>query len=233
MRILVVGSGGVGSAFAPIAARRDFYEHIVFADHSEAKAEARRRPLRRRALLRRPRRCERRRGRRRAGPGQPMRRDLERGRPALRDARVRGRLRRGRHLHGHGDVALPTASGATSRGGRGQARGRAVRSGGAMGGTRAPRIARHGRRTGHVGRVRPTRLGRAVQRRSTRSASGTAPTWSSRATTSRRASRSGPRSRNASTRPSSGRRTAGGSRPSRSASRRSSRSPRGSVPSSA
>jgi saccharopine dehydrogenase-like NADP-dependent oxidoreductase len=38
MRILVVGSGGVGSAFAPIAARRDFYEHIVFADHHEEKA---------------------------------------------------------------------------------------------------------------------------------------------------------------------------------------------------
>ncbi len=32
MRILVVGSGGVGAAFAPIAARRDFYEHVVFAD---------------------------------------------------------------------------------------------------------------------------------------------------------------------------------------------------------
>jgi saccharopine dehydrogenase (NAD+, L-lysine-forming) len=38
MRILVVGSGGVGSAFAPIAARRDFYEHVVFGDHDEAKA---------------------------------------------------------------------------------------------------------------------------------------------------------------------------------------------------
>jgi saccharopine dehydrogenase-like NADP-dependent oxidoreductase len=35
MRILVLGSGGVGSAFAPIAARRDFYEHVVFADHDE------------------------------------------------------------------------------------------------------------------------------------------------------------------------------------------------------
>ncbi|HVU77710.1 MAG TPA: saccharopine dehydrogenase C-terminal domain-containing protein [Gaiellaceae bacterium] len=32
MRILVVGTGGVGSAVAPIAARRDFYERIVFAD---------------------------------------------------------------------------------------------------------------------------------------------------------------------------------------------------------
>ena len=39
MKILVIGSGGVGSAFAPIAARRDFYEQIVFADLDEAKAE--------------------------------------------------------------------------------------------------------------------------------------------------------------------------------------------------
>jgi len=35
MRILVVGSGGVGAAFAPIAARRDFYERVVFADRHE------------------------------------------------------------------------------------------------------------------------------------------------------------------------------------------------------
>jgi saccharopine dehydrogenase (NAD+, L-lysine-forming) len=38
MRILVVGTGGVGGAVAPIAARRDFYERIVFADYDEAKA---------------------------------------------------------------------------------------------------------------------------------------------------------------------------------------------------
>jgi saccharopine dehydrogenase-like NADP-dependent oxidoreductase len=38
MKILVVGSGGVGAAFAPIAARRDFYEHIVFADIDERRA---------------------------------------------------------------------------------------------------------------------------------------------------------------------------------------------------
>jgi saccharopine dehydrogenase (NAD+, L-lysine forming) len=38
MRILVVGTGGVGSAVAPIAARRDFYEMIVFADYEETKA---------------------------------------------------------------------------------------------------------------------------------------------------------------------------------------------------
>lgn len=38
MRILVVGAGGVGSAFAPIAARRDLFEHVVFADIDEARA---------------------------------------------------------------------------------------------------------------------------------------------------------------------------------------------------
>ena len=40
MRILVVGAGGVGASFAPIAARRDFYEQIVFADYDEARAKS-------------------------------------------------------------------------------------------------------------------------------------------------------------------------------------------------
>jgi len=40
MRILVVGSGGVGAAFAPIAARRDFYDGVVFADYDEARARS-------------------------------------------------------------------------------------------------------------------------------------------------------------------------------------------------
>ncbi|MGI8522909.1 MAG: saccharopine dehydrogenase family protein [Nocardioides sp.] len=39
MRILLVGAGGVGGAFAAIAARRDFFEQIVIADHDLAKAE--------------------------------------------------------------------------------------------------------------------------------------------------------------------------------------------------
>jgi saccharopine dehydrogenase-like NADP-dependent oxidoreductase len=38
MRILLVGAGGVGAAFAAIAARRDFFEAIVVADHDEASA---------------------------------------------------------------------------------------------------------------------------------------------------------------------------------------------------
>ncbi|QWZ09101.1 saccharopine dehydrogenase NADP-binding domain-containing protein [Nocardioides panacis] len=39
MRILLVGAGGVGAAFAAIAQRRDFYEAIVIADHDLARAE--------------------------------------------------------------------------------------------------------------------------------------------------------------------------------------------------
>ena len=39
MRVLLVGAGGVGSAFARIAARRDIFEHVVVADYSSARAE--------------------------------------------------------------------------------------------------------------------------------------------------------------------------------------------------
>jgi saccharopine dehydrogenase-like NADP-dependent oxidoreductase len=40
MRILVVGSGGVGDAVARIAARRDFFEVMVVADYDLARAQA-------------------------------------------------------------------------------------------------------------------------------------------------------------------------------------------------
>ncbi|MDV3123927.1 saccharopine dehydrogenase NADP-binding domain-containing protein [Mycobacterium sp. 21AC1] len=40
MRILLVGAGGVGSAFCAIATRRDFFEHIVVCDYDVARAEA-------------------------------------------------------------------------------------------------------------------------------------------------------------------------------------------------
>jgi saccharopine dehydrogenase (NAD+, L-lysine-forming) len=39
MRILLVGSGGVGDAFARIAARRDFFDRLVVADFDLARAE--------------------------------------------------------------------------------------------------------------------------------------------------------------------------------------------------
>jgi len=37
VKILVVGTGGVGSAVAPIAARREFFERMVFADLDESR----------------------------------------------------------------------------------------------------------------------------------------------------------------------------------------------------
>ncbi|MBF6606692.1 MAG: saccharopine dehydrogenase NADP-binding domain-containing protein [Chloroflexi bacterium] len=39
MRILVIGAGGVGSAVAPIAARRDFFERCVVSDYDASRAE--------------------------------------------------------------------------------------------------------------------------------------------------------------------------------------------------
>jgi len=39
VRILIVGSGGVGTAAALIAARRDFYEHVVMADYDLGAAQ--------------------------------------------------------------------------------------------------------------------------------------------------------------------------------------------------
>ena len=40
MRILLVGAGGVGSAFCSIAVRRDFFEHILVCDYDEGRARA-------------------------------------------------------------------------------------------------------------------------------------------------------------------------------------------------
>ncbi|MFZ8999426.1 MAG: saccharopine dehydrogenase NADP-binding domain-containing protein, partial [Ilumatobacteraceae bacterium] len=40
MRVLVVGSGGVGSAFVAIASTRDAYAHITIADIDIERAEA-------------------------------------------------------------------------------------------------------------------------------------------------------------------------------------------------
>ena len=39
MRVVLVGSGGVGDAFARIAARRDFFERLVVADYDFSRAE--------------------------------------------------------------------------------------------------------------------------------------------------------------------------------------------------
>jgi saccharopine dehydrogenase (NAD+, L-lysine-forming) len=38
VRILVVGTGGVGSAFAGIAQRRSFFDHCALADYDAVRA---------------------------------------------------------------------------------------------------------------------------------------------------------------------------------------------------
>jgi saccharopine dehydrogenase (NAD+, L-lysine forming) len=40
VRILVLGAGGVGTAFAAVARRRDFFDHMVLADLDPARAQA-------------------------------------------------------------------------------------------------------------------------------------------------------------------------------------------------
>lgn len=40
MRVLLVGAGGVGTAITRIAARRDFFDHLVVADYDLSRAEA-------------------------------------------------------------------------------------------------------------------------------------------------------------------------------------------------
>jgi malate/lactate dehydrogenase len=40
VRILVVGTGGVGSAFAGIARRRSFFEHCALADYEAARPKS-------------------------------------------------------------------------------------------------------------------------------------------------------------------------------------------------
>ncbi len=39
MRILLIGAGGVGDALAKIAARRDFFDHLVVADYDLTRAQ--------------------------------------------------------------------------------------------------------------------------------------------------------------------------------------------------
>ena len=40
MRVLVIGTGGVGAAVGPIAQRRSFFEHMTFADVDLTRSQA-------------------------------------------------------------------------------------------------------------------------------------------------------------------------------------------------
>ncbi len=109
MRVLLVGAGGVGSAFARIAARHNSFEHVVVADREKDRAEraAQRASDRFKAValdasddkaiaeLLRAERCD------------VLMNAID---PRFVMPLFRGALGCGRQLHGHGDVALASAS---------------------------------------------------------------------------------------------------------------------------
>src|SRR5256885_12530429 len=122
MRILLVGAGGVGTAFARIAARRPFAE-LVIADYDLGRAQ--------RAVAARDGyqavQLDARDEQAAAGLLSQHRCDV------LRDATIPCRAP-GRHaLPGHGDVAVLSPSGGPVPADRRQARRRAVRAGTGMG----------------------------------------------------------------------------------------------------
>ena len=154
VRILVVGTGGVGAAAAAVAARRDFFESITLADLD---------PGRPRAVV--------------AGLGDPrfsaaqvdasdqaalaaLMRDCRRGpqrdRPALQPADLRRRPRGPLHVRRHGDDPRPGPGVLARR--------PPVRRARALARGRAARARRDGRRAGPLRRLRPLRRGRAVRR---------------------------------------------------------------------
>ncbi len=128
MRILVVGAGGVGAAIAAIAERREFFDHMVLADVDLARAE--------RAVSRLTE------GGRfaaadvdasDAGSVACLAREIHADvvlnacDPRLNPPIFDGAFAAGAHLRRHGDAPLPPAPGAAVRGGRREARRRAVR----------------------------------------------------------------------------------------------------------
>ena len=124
MRVLVVGAGGVGAAFAAIAQRRPAFERVV-AGRRLARARARRwsrgwaRPTASRPSAWTPPIAA---DLRRADRARPARRGAERLRSALQRADLRRLLRRARDLPGHGDDAVPAPSPAPLRAARDDAR---------------------------------------------------------------------------------------------------------------
>ena len=211
MRVLMVGAGGVGDAAARIAAERPFFESWVVADYD----------LDPRAAHRRRGDLARTTGESRFGAAQVDASDagavaalarevrcharLQRGRPAVRAADLRGRARGRRRLPRHGDEPVQPAPERALREGRRQARRRPAGAGGGVGGRRAgwPWSASASSRACPT--CSPATPPTTCSATSTSWAPATAPTSSSatrRATRcSRPASRCGRSSRSASTRP--------------------------------
>ena len=154
MRILLVGAGGVGSAFCAIAVRRDFFEKLVVCDYDEARAKQAADAVERSAVLRRAGRRDVGRRGGRTGSSAPDHARHERGGPTVRDADLQRRVGRRRRLSGHGDEPVAAPSRTPVQPDRCQARRRAVRRRGPVARRRAAGAGRHRRGTRAVRRVR-------------------------------------------------------------------------------
>ena len=192
VRVLVVGTGGVGSAVAPIAARRDFFERIVFADLDPARAAAR--SSTGSATTRVRRGAARRFGRRPRSPSSHARSSCDaivnaadpRFNPPIFEAAFDAGCT-------YLDMAMTLSD---RRGHEARRRCSSRRSDGVAGARACSRSSGSASSPGSPTSSRATRP-TICSRRSTRSACATAPTSSSTATRSRRRSRSGRRSRSA------------------------------------
>ncbi len=164
MRILILGAGGVGSAAALIAARREFPSHVVVADYDRARADAAvGRDQATRGSSPHGRRV--RPGGDRDAAGRPGdRRRARRDRPALHDADLPCRAGAAGALRRHGDVAVAAAPVRAVRAHRGDARRRAVRPRRRLEAIRPDRAGGVRRRTRPRRRVRPLRRRPPVQR---------------------------------------------------------------------
>ena len=194
MRVLVVGSGGVGAAVAAVAQRRGFFERMVLRGrrrgsrapavepHGDDRASAPQRSTR-------PTRPRSRSSRARKRADAILNAVDPRFNPPIFQAAFDAGCT-------YLDMAMTLSHAETRR----EARRRPVRAGRSLGGGRPARARRHRRRAWPLRRLRPLRRATSSSPRSTRSGSATARISRSRATTSRRPSRSGRRSRSASTR---------------------------------
>ena len=161
VRVVVVGAGGVGSAFVTIASRRDAIEHIVVADIDLRRAEraASTAGGNRTAPTGHGDHGRRHLGGvgRRARPGEPRRRRPQRLRATVQPGDLRGRLRRRRALPRHGDAPVgPPPRAAVQRRRRAPRRGAARRFGG-LGGAWPAGHRRDGRRARVLRRRGPLR----------------------------------------------------------------------------
>ncbi len=160
MRVLVVGSGGVGSAFVAIASRRPAFDHITVSDIDLAKAEA--------AVATAVDADD---GRIAGGGGRRIgraigrctrsqlwrRRDPQRLRSPFQPADLPRGVRGGVPLRRHGDAHERTAPDRAVRAHRPTARRRAVRPAPGLEEPRPDGARRHGRRTRLLRRRRPVR----------------------------------------------------------------------------